>query len=201
MKWKRSLLIVGAVLLLSGTCHYQWRHHIDDMINVEWNPNTRILDWGRGSVIVPRDFDYERVDGIDTEMGKFNSTDRQFSIEFDIGELAGEHAGGRGSIQTLRAGSRVISGQLRDKEGVFSKAAFPDNGCANFYAFAAEEARLEALDSLVRSFQPHNRTPAWIHAVAPGRHPFRMQSQAVFLAAATCAGCEPTSTQASDRSC
>jgi hypothetical protein len=169
-RWSRTALLVVAclsVMAVAGFGLHRYRQHLDDDIEASWNPASRLFDWGPGAVTMPERFTYEKQQGIDSLVGKFVSDDGKFTIEFDIGELAGQHSGCRGSTETLRFGSRVFTGQVRDQEGIFAKVSFPDNGCANFWAFTAEEPRLEALDILAGSFQPNSRLPAWIQPWLP----------------------------------
>lgn len=143
--WPASV-IVGHVILFS-----KYREHVDDDIELTWEPESGPLGW--------------RI------MGHFTSHDGKLVIRHDIGELAAEH-GGMGRSETLVEGSRVrvalgIRSDSQDGVTYYSQVSFPDNGCAHFYMDSPREEDAATIEFIARSFRPKGWTPAWLRPLLP----------------------------------
>ena len=108
---------------------------------------------------------------LDASVGQFTSHEGKLVIEYDIGELEGEH-GGMGELETLTEGFRVRSGRVTRRVGeagtsFFASASFPDSGCANFYLESPREEDSAAIDVIAKSFRPRGGTPSWALPLLP----------------------------------
>jgi hypothetical protein len=163
--------VVILALVVDSVAYAKFHGHQDDRLHVVWTRTTGVFSWGPGAVRVPPGFSYEKLHGIDTLMGRFISEDGRLVLEYDIGELAGEH-GGMGNSETLREGSRVKVGSATyvNREGQtkrFFKVSFPDNGCANFYLESSSEKDAAVIDSIATSFRPLGWTPPFLRPLLP----------------------------------
>lgn len=137
-----------------------------------WDENTASFDWGAGRVRLPGGYTYRPLNGIDTFIGEFTSAGGELTIRHDIGELAYEH-GSLGPVsETLNAGARVqqtrqwVAAESGSNK-TFAAVAFPDSGCAIFYASSSNGDAAEAIGFLTRSFQPRGRLPGWTLPLLP----------------------------------
>lgn len=187
---RRNAWLVGIpAVLLAATMDLslfgiaRLKRETDAGINRSWNAGTSTFDWGRGEVSLPPGYSHESRTGIDTIVGRFISADGRIVIKYDIGELAGEHAG-IGANETLVGGSRVKRGEgtTEDEAGrksYFSNVSFPDNGCANFYIVSSNKEDVAVIQSLATTFRPAGITPAWLRPLLPEivRSDCRMRSR------------------------
>jgi hypothetical protein len=144
----------------------------EDAIQRNWHPESGVFYWGLASVTIPHGFAHEEQTGMDTMVGRFASAAANVEISYDIGELAGEHGGGRGDQETFVRGTRVFKGRTaRPDEGGkirhFSKLSFPDSGCANFRVVSANEGDLDLIDAMARSYRPRGWRPAFVRPLLP----------------------------------
>ena len=130
---------------------------------MSWDPESRVFDWGRGRVTLPEGFEYQRLRGIDTLIGRFVTRDGRITIGHDIGELSSEHGSGMGGREVVVKGFRVRTGSTmyKDEEGKtewYFNLFFPDSGCAHFYLSSTDKADRVAMKAIEASFRP---TASW----------------------------------------
>src|SRR5260370_1786647 len=173
---RRNAWMVGCVVaifavFLDSTLFLKYRGREDERIKLVGKSESVACSWGSGEVKLPIGFTYKAALGIDTFVGHFTSQDGKRVIEYDIGELAGEH-GGMGKWETLTQGSRVRVGRARSSDGnghttYFSKVSFPDSGCANFYLESPNEHDAAIIEFIAASFHPIGWTPSWVRPLLP----------------------------------
>ena len=169
--WMTGFAGMILCIALDLTLFFQLRGQTDDHLKQVWRSESSVFDWGSGEVRLPAGFVHQRGQGIDTIVGRFTSPDGKVQVEYDIGELAGEH-GGMGSTETLSGGARVRT-ELRFRVAgdpavsFFSKVSFPDSGCANFSLQSADESDSAIIEFIARSFRPKGRLAGWIVPFLP----------------------------------
>lgn len=143
----------------------------DNRIRISWNQTTGSFDWGLGTITLPPNFTYERLDGIDSSVGRFRSPNGSTAVNHDIGELGGWDDG-PGRSETLTEGARV---RIRRHDAFDSTGrrppratlSFPDSGCAKFYLELTSTEDAEIVEHIAKSFRPRDRKPAWLLPLLP----------------------------------
>lgn len=156
-----GFLLLTALAVAATAGLRQWREFRESGLTIRWDEESGLFDWGSASVRLPSGFLHRRLQGCDTLMGEFISPGGRVIVNYDIGELAGEHGGIGAFAEVLRGGSRVRLS--RSGEG----ASFPDNGCARFSLNDESPEGLAAIHAIAASFQPRNRLPDWLVPLLP----------------------------------
>lgn len=104
--WLAAFAVVLVASVVDEALFRSIRDRMDQQGQVVWHKESGRFSWGKGEIRVPPGFSHVRLMGIDTLMGRFTAEDGTRVIEYDIGDLAGEH-GAMGLSETLTDGSRV----------------------------------------------------------------------------------------------
>lgn len=169
--WLAGCLITVVVIAADLTFYLKFRGQQDEAISVHWNGESGVFSWAKGEIRVPVGFTHKKESGIDTFVGHFTSPDGKYVVEYDIGELAGEH-GGMGRSETLIEGLRIREGRATytDAKGDtkhYFKVSFPDCGCANFSLDSTSDMGGEIIEGIAKSFRPAGWTPSWLRPLLP----------------------------------
>lgn len=108
-----GFLLLTALAVAATAGLRQWREWRESGLTIRWDEKSGLFDWGPASVRLPSGFLHRRLQGCDTLMGEFISPGGRVIVNYDIGELAGEHGGIGSFTEVLRGGSRVCRDQAR----------------------------------------------------------------------------------------